>query len=79
MWAPRATLGKLTGGTTLQLDGIIIYAPKDTLELAGSGDVAAIRAQIFARAAKITGGGTLTLVLTSSVLHVGRGRPLLIR
>ena len=79
VWSTTATDIKVTGGADLDLDGII-FVPNATVELAGSAGGAAVRAQIYASKAKLTGNGALVLQPEEGRTQlVGRGRVLLIR
>lgn len=79
LWTTSTGLMKITGNTSLSLEGII-FAPNAAVELAGSTGSQAIGAQIFARTAKLAGGAQLTLApKVDRILPVGNGRPVLIR
>lgn len=79
LWTTSTDLMKITGTTTVYIEGIV-FAPNATVELAGNSGSQALRAQIFAKAAELVGGATLNLVPAEDrMLTVGKGRPLLIR
>ncbi|MBA2280191.1 MAG: hypothetical protein H0W25_03015 [Acidimicrobiia bacterium] len=79
VWTTGTGLVKITGGTNLDLEGII-FAPSASVELAGNTGTLAVRAQVFAGSARLVGGATFTLRPDiDRMLPVGRGQPTLIR
>ena len=79
LWAESTTQMKITGSSSLSLEGIV-YVPNASIELAGTSDAQALGAQLFARTAKVTGNGTFNLQPDEQrMVPVGKGRVLLIR
>lgn len=79
IWTTSTSLMRITGNSTLVLEGTI-FAPNARIELAGSSGGQAIGAQIFASTAELVGGAQLTLAPREDrTLQVGKGRAILIR
>ncbi len=79
VWTTGTSLIKVTGGANLYLEGIV-YAPNATVELAGNTAIQALRAQVFARSANVTGGAEFRLAPEEDrMLVIGPGQPTLIR
>ena len=79
LWTTSTAQMKVTGSTSLHLEGIL-FAPNANVELAGNTGAEALGAQIFARSASLVGGAQLRLVPDEDrILAVGKGHPLLIR
>lgn len=79
VWTTSTADMKITGNTTMVLEGIV-FAPNATLELTGSTGGQALGSQIFAKRGKLTGGAQLLLAPREDrILQVGKGRALLIR
>lgn len=79
VWTESSSGIKITGTTTMQLEGIV-FAPNATLALAGTTGVGALGAQLFVD--KVDFGGNAVMKLAPSIdrmLEIGRGRPILIR
>lgn len=79
VWTTSTSEMKITGNTTMVLEGIV-FAPNATMELTGSTGGQALGSQIFARRGKLTGGAQLLLAPREDrILQVGKGRAVLIR
>jgi Flp pilus assembly protein TadG len=79
VWTTSTSEMKITGNTTMTIEGIV-FAPNATMELSGSTGGQALASQIFAKRAKLTGGAQLLLAPREDrILEVGKGRAVLIR
>lgn len=79
VWTTSTSLMRITGNSTLLLEGTV-FVPNARVELAGSSGGQAIGAQIFASTAELVGGAQLTLAPREDrSLEVGKGRAILIR
>lgn len=79
VWTTSTSDMKITGNTTMILEGIV-FAPNATMELTGSTGGQALGSQIFARRAVLSGNATLNLAPREDrILEVGKGRAVLIR
>ena len=79
IWTESTSLMKITGGATIDIDGIL-FAPNATVEMAGNTGTNALDAQIWALKVDVVGGANLQLVPKEDRLtHVGKGKQLLIR
>lgn len=79
MWTESTSQMKLTGSSTLVLEGTL-FAPNAQVVLSGDMDTQALGAQIFANTAQVSGNAELTLKPKVDRMNtVGKGRPLLIR
>lgn len=79
VWTTSTSDMKITGNTTMVLEGIV-FAPNATMELTGSTGGQALGSQIFAKRGKLTGGAQLLLAPREDrILEVGKGRAVLIR
>lgn len=79
VWTNSTSEMKITGNTSMTLEGIV-FAPNATIELTGSTGGQALGSQIFAKRAKLTGGAQLLLAPREDrILEVGKGRAVLIR
>ena len=79
VWTTSTSDMKITGNTTMVLEGIV-FAPNATIELTGSTGGQALGSQIFAKRGKLTGGAQLLLAPREDrILEVGKGRAVLIR
>lgn len=79
VWAEAATQVKLTGNSTMVLEGIV-FAPSSDLVLRGTTGLSGLGAQVLVRTLDSGGNGTFLLRPEHDrILSVGRGKPILIR
>jgi hypothetical protein len=79
LWTESSNEVKLTGTAGMQLEGTL-FMPSTTLVMAGNMGLEALRAQIFAHAAEISGNAKLSLTpQVDRMTSIGRGRVTLIR